>query len=40
MPPYSYFLLLDEALAYSAVFVIVSGSDGRMDGNAFAFGAS
>ena len=29
------FLPLDEAIASRAVFVIVSGSDGRADGNAF-----
>ena len=29
------FLPLDEAIASRAVFVIVSGSDGRTDGNAF-----
>ena len=28
-------LPLDEAIAYRAVFVIVSGSDGRADGKAF-----
>ena len=29
-----YFLPLDEAIASRTVFVIVSGSDGREDGNA------
>ena len=33
---YVQFLLLDEAVASRAVFVIVSGSDGLTDGNAFA----
>ena len=30
------FLQVDQAVASRAVFVIVSGSDGRADGNAFA----